>query len=123
MKKFRITYLAVLILLASACATQQGQQQRSAIDQAKLTYADASLAYETAMLSLQDARRAHLVTDAQWSRVDQAQANVRTYAPLVRTALDLWEQSGSKPDSYAAALSKLLAAFAEVQAVKGEVKP
>lgn len=112
---------ALVVLLLVGCASAP-QVQRSPLETAKLAYADASLAYEAAMLSAQDARRAHLISDAQWTRVDQAQSIVQKYTPLIRSGLNLWTSTGAKPDSFDGSLSKMLGAVAEVSKVLSEVK-
>jgi hypothetical protein len=108
-----------LSLCLSACTTTAA---KSPLDVAKLSYADTSLAYQTAMLSLQDARAAHLMNDAQWSRVERAQFLVQKFAPIVRQGLDLWEQTGQKPTTYDATMLKLANAIAELAAVRSEVQ-
>lgn len=117
--------LAVLLaaLILSACAGTANAPKRSPLEIAELAYAEGSIGYEFGMTALVDARSARLISDARWSRVDQAQKLVRQYAPMVRAGLDLWRATGSKPQTLDAALAKLAAAFSEVTAVRVEVKP
>lgn len=124
---FRLLFVVTIalgLILSTACASTVAATSgdRSPLEQAKLQYAAASLDYEAAMLSAQDLRRARLLDDAAWTIVESAQTNVRRYAPIVRSGLDLWEASGSKPDSLASALAKIQASAADVAAIVKAVK-
>lgn len=110
----------LLVLLVFGCASSSGTA-RSPQEIARLSYVDASLTYEVTMRTVSDLRAAHLITDQQWSRITVAQVVVRTWAPRVRGALDLWATSGREPAEYAEAIGKLLGAFVELKAVKAEV--
>lgn len=141
MQPRRLLPVVVLLLLVTACVTPQGSPERTPLEKAKLAYIDGSLAYETAMSSLQDLRAVYVtnpdgspqldanglkipkyVTDAQWRQLNTAQGQVRRFAPLVRSGLDLWEVTGTEPSSLSGNLAKLLAAFAEVQSINAGVK-
>lgn len=127
----RAVVLALCIAaLTSGCAglfpTTHGAvavAQKSPLEQAKLWYDDGSIAYETSMATIQDLRAAHLVTDKQWADVDRAQGQVRTWAPVMRQALRVWESTGQKPSDFESTKATLRAAYSTVQAVKAEVKP
>lgn len=120
------------LLLVSSCAglfpTTHGPDagvavQKSPLDQAKIWYVDGSIVYETSMATIQDLRAAHLVTDKQWADVDRAQVQVRTWAPVMRQALRVWESTGQKPADFESTKASLQAAYTTVQSVKAEVKP
>lgn len=107
-------------LTLTSCASSTA---RAPIEEAKLIFAQTSIAYEAGMLTAQDLRRAHQLNDAQWSRVDQAQKIAQTYSSVVRSMLSVWQVGGSKPGDYDAAIRKLLNAVAEISATNHEVKP
>jgi len=119
-RQFAAMFLLAAIFV-SGCVTTHAPE-RTPLETAKLAYVDSSLAYEAGMLSVQDARAAHLVTDAQWQRVEAAQSEVRRYQPLVRSALQLWEANGAKPTSYDDLIVRLLNAVADITRVLSEVK-
>lgn len=134
MNNKKLSVLALLIVAAmsfSGCAGLFPKQptgavavaQKSPLEQAKLWYDDGSIAYETSMATIQDLRAAHLVTDKQWADVDRAQVQVRTWAPVMRQALRVWESTGQKPADFESTQASLRAAYTTVQTVKAEVKP
>jgi predicted small lipoprotein YifL len=112
--------LAVLLILAG-CGTS-GTASRSPLESAKLAYADASIAYETAMTTAQNARAAHLVSDDQWKQIDRAQTDVRQYQRAVRDALNLWSSTGTKPPTYDQAIAILAAAVNDIVTISNGVK-
>lgn len=120
MSKYRIALPIVLVLWSLlGCASYK---DRSALDSAKLAYLDGALAYNVACDTIVDLREMRRISDPQWARFKEAQAVVRSNAPLVRAGLDLWERTGTKPDSLDTALTVLTAAFSEVAAVKTEAQ-
>jgi hypothetical protein len=124
-KANRILAAMIVAFLITGCASVANAPdvKRSPLEIAELAYAEGSIGYEFGMTAVVDARAARLISDAQWTRVDQAQKLVRQYAPMVRSGLDLWRATGSKPTSFDEAMSKLAAAFSEVTAIRSEVKP
>ena len=124
MKRASVVVVLVSLLVVGCASTST----KSPVETAKLSYADASLAYEAAMMTIQDARANHHVTDAQWNQVVNAQKEVQKYAPVVRSALDLWAATGTQPASYNDAVASFAAAIAQITSVAKsvntpEVKP
>ena len=125
---FLLSTLLAISLAALAltnCAppsdTQTVPVQRPSLESAKLAYADAILAYDTAISAIEIySNTVHPLAAAQKARVDRAQANVRLYQPKVRTLLKLWAAAGSEPAAFDDAWLNLQLAFADVQAVKTE---
>ncbi len=116
----KTSVLAVLALIAialSGCATGNGAA-RSQLETAKLTYADAGIAYEGVMTTLVELRAQHKITDAQWAEIDKAQRVARVVAPQLRATINLWESSGTKPPSYDQLLVQFLSIIQTITAVQ-----
>lgn len=115
----------VAALFSNSCATAavaSGAGNRSPLEQAKLQYAAASLDYQAAMESAVELRRARVVPDEAWTIVENAQVQVRKWAPIARSALDLWISTGEKPASMDDALARVVAAAADVRKIVTEVR-
>lgn len=126
-KKVRSNAVAVAlvaVILIAGCGSSSGVTiERSPLESAKLAYVDASIAYETAMVTLQDLRRNRQLTDAQWARIDAAQHVVQQFAPMVEEALEVWQSSGSKPQTFDSTFTRLVGAFMEAQKILKEARP
>lgn len=125
----RSTLLIALLVLVAAvstsCASSQvvaGASDRDAVTQARISFDAASIDYEAGLKSITGLRAAGLVTDGQWSIAVTARNTVAEWAPSVRAALNLWKATGTKPESYAAALAKVNAAFADIRTITNAVK-
>lgn len=116
-----ILCLSLGAIALSSCASA-GAHQRSALENAKLAFADGAIGYTATMQSLSDLRAAHKVTDAQWQAIDLGQRIVAAVAPRVRASLSLWEQSGSKPLSYDQIVGQFAAAVRDIARIATEVK-
>lgn len=117
--------LVLILALVSACAGMMAKPdgtQRSPRELAELSFATTAIGYEFGQDVIVSARRNGHVTDGQWSRFDQAQHAVAQYTPSVRAMLDLWRETGEKPESYDAAAMNLAKAMAEIVAVRAEVQ-
>lgn len=125
MKKLRPLLMVVpmLLLLTGACATQAViGAGRTPLDQAELNYTAAGLDYEALMLSAQQLEADGLLPAGARSILVTAQTNVQKYYPIVRAGLDLWRDSGTKPESVGTGMSKLLAAIADVRKVVNDAE-
>jgi hypothetical protein len=114
----------VLVLIVTSCAPSASVQgvQRSPLETAKLAYADSSIGYEALMESVVAARAAHRISDEQWKKVEEAQRIVQVATPRLRSALNLWEASGTKPPTYTAAITEIAEAIQAISTISAEVK-
>lgn len=117
----RMLLLTLVVVIVTGCPATS--VQRTPLQIAELTYAEGSLAYEFAQKVIKAAEAEGRVNDAQWSRYKEAEAIVQQYAPLVRSALDLWRASGTKPEVFDALAQKLANAQFDATAVRVEVQP
>lgn len=122
-KKAEMTLGVLLaVVLVSSCALAP-KPELSPLQKTELAYAQASVAYEAAMLSLVDARKARVCNDSCWQMVDTLQTEARRYQPLVRSSLDVWRLSTEKPANIEDLLNKLVSIVGQLQAVQKGVQP
>lgn len=113
-------YIMFFLFLLVACSSYQG---RSPLESAKLAYVDGALAYNIACDAVLDLREQGKLSDAQWRLFKQAQSRVRTTAPIVRAAIDLWEETGVEPATLSADFAALSKAYAAIDQIRTEAQP
>lgn len=96
--------------------------QRSPLEQAKLAYVDASIAYEATMNALVDLRSAHRITDAQWVQIDNLQTQVIRTTPLIKAGLRTWAATGQEPATYEINRNDMLTAVTALQSALAQAE-
>lgn len=120
--RIRLFHVVAVVLFIVVGCSLAPQPQLTALQKAETQYAQVALAYEATMLSLQDARSAGYVNDAQWQRIATIQTQVQRYQPVYRASLDLWKTLGSEPTEYADIARKVFDLLASLKSIAAEVK-
>lgn len=123
--RFLAIVAVCLALTSTSCATQYVTThavERSPYEQAKLQYTALSLDYDFTMQSLEDIARLHPFTQRQRDILNGAEVRVKSWAPLVRAALDAWEKFGQKPVNYDATVIHISESLNEAKSIAVEVR-
>ena len=112
----KVVAAALVLVLLAACPASM--QQKTPLEQAKLTYFDASLGYEVAMNSVSPACVSHQLSPEVCKSVGEAEKKVQQIAPVLAQLFQTWESTGTKPLTFDSTLQIFIQTIAQLQGLQ-----